>query len=142
MTVSLAKTEHHWGEPMEYDPYEHAEQLGLTVLHRPIREANGLWIPDYGTIVLRTGMGRILERCTLAHEIGHFAHGHRDETRMHQSQKHEIQADKFAANHLIDHARLLEHGRWMTEPNLALELGVTIRILRMYLNTSGLLRSA
>lgn len=123
---------------MHYDPYLHAESLGIDVIERPIRSANGLWIPDHNLIVLKSGMRAVYKRTTLAHEIGHAVLGHRDDR-----PKHEVLADRFAAERLIDRNNLLELGQWVDQPaRLAAELGVTTRILRVYLNMSGLARSA
>jgi Zn-dependent peptidase ImmA (M78 family) len=114
-----------------YDPFEHADALGIKVLHRPIRTANGLWLPDHNTIVIKTGLRRILERSTLAHEIGHAELGHVDDCR-----KHERQADRYAAAHLIDENSFAggsagyEAGIPLTA--VALQLGVTVRILCAY----------
>lgn len=123
---------------MQYDPYLHAESLGIDVIERPIRTANGLWIPDHNLIVLKSGMRAIHKRTTLTHELGHACLGHRDDR-----PKHEVLADRFAAARLIDHDHLLELGGWIEHPaRLAEELGVTNRILRVYLNMSGLARTA
>lgn len=123
---------------MLYDPYLHAENLGIEVIERPIRTANGLWIPDHNVIVLKSGMRAIHKRTTLAHELGHACLGHRDDR-----PKHEVLADRFAAERLIDHEHLLELGRWAECPaQVAAELGVTHRILRVYLNMTGLARTA
>lgn len=83
--------------PTSRDPYEHAQQLGLTVIHRPIKSATGLWIPEYDLIVIRSGMRRVHDRSTLAHEIAHAILGHED-----TNPKHEAQADRLAALNLID----------------------------------------
>lgn len=112
-----------------YDPYEHAEELGITVLHRKIRTANGLWLPDHNTIVIRSGMRVLHDRSTLAHEIAHAVLGHFD-----GRPKHEIQADRLASENLIDLDECREAMKTAPdEERLALELGVSTRLLRAYL---------
>lgn len=56
----------------------------------------GLWLPKFNTISLLTGMGEINTRCTLAHELGHWAKGHCG-----CGGKEELQADRWAASYLI-----------------------------------------
>ena len=112
-----------------YDPYQHAEQLGITVLHRAIKTANGLWIPEHRVIVIRAGIRAVHDRAALAHEIGHAVHGHQDDR-----PKHEGQADLYAARKLIDPLKLKEVRRWVPDlPSLADELDVTPRLLASYL---------
>jgi Zn-dependent peptidase ImmA (M78 family) len=113
-----------------YDPYAHAEQLGIEVVHASIRTANGLWIPDRNLIVLKRGMRAVHDRSTLAHEIAHCALGHRDDR-----PKHEVQADRYAASRLIDYDECLEVMKGMPDCHrLALELGVSTRLMRTFLN--------
>ncbi len=61
-----------------YDPYEHADALGLQVIFRTIRTANELWMPEYRTIVIKSGMRAVHQRNALAHGIGHADLGHED----------------------------------------------------------------
>ena len=119
---------------MRYDPYAHAERLGIEVIHRPIRTANGMWIPDHNVIVIRSGMKAAYDRSTLAHELGHSSYGHRDDR-----PKHEVQADRFASENLIDSAEIIELMKWVPDSaRLANELEVTTRLLRVYLNVHHL----
>jgi Zn-dependent peptidase ImmA (M78 family) len=112
-----------------YDPYEHADRLGIPVVHGRLRADNGMWIPEERVIVLRRGMRRLLERSVLAHEIGHAALGHRDDR-----PRHERQADIFAARHLIDPARLADVAADHPDPGYwCIELDVTPQILETYL---------
>ena len=113
----------------DYDPYEHAERLGIHVIYGRLRTANGLWLPDHRTIVLKPRMRALVERTVLAHEMGHVCLGHRDDR-----PKHEIQADRFAARHLICPHRLRDVAA--STPDLdqwALELQVTPHVLQTYL---------
>lgn len=117
-----------------YDPWEHAERLGIQVIHRKLRTANGLWIPDARTILIHPGLRRIHERSVLTHEIGHADLGHRDDR-----PKHELQADRFAARRLIRPDELRDVAAASPDPNVwCHELGVTARILRRHLDDQRL----
>jgi hypothetical protein len=114
-----------------YDPFEHADALGLTIVYGRLRTGNGLWIPDHRTIILQPRMRVIHERSILAHEIGHADLGHRD-----GRPKHEVLADRYAADHLIDLQRYRELVAWMPDVAcLSLELGVTTKLMQVYANT-------
>jgi Zn-dependent peptidase ImmA (M78 family) len=113
-----------------YDPYEHAAQLGIEVIHRPIRTANGFWYPDHKLIVIRKGMRAVHDRAALAHELGHAVLGHVDDR-----PKHETQADRYAAEHLIDEERAWELCRWTQDSaRIATELGVSGKMWRVWWN--------
>ena len=113
-----------------YDPHEHAEQLGIDVVYDRLRTAHGLWVPDFNTIILQPRMRAIQERSVLAHEIAHASLGHRD-----ARPKHEVVADRFAAENLIDAERFDELVTWAPDAaRLSLELGVTTKLMRVYLN--------
>jgi Zn-dependent peptidase ImmA (M78 family) len=113
---------------LQFDPYDFADALGINVIHRAIRSAHGLWIPEHNTIVIRSGLRLIHDRVALTHELGHAINGHETD-----DPKKELQADIFAAKKLINPERLqrLEHYR-DDAAALALELGVTQRILRVF----------
>lgn len=111
-----------------YDPWEHAERLGLEVVVRRLRTANGRWFPDYNTIVVSDRLRARDQRIVLAHEIGHGVLLHTEE-----SPKHEKQADQFAARHLICPDELADLYEWCPdERRIAAELGVTTTIFRAY----------
>lgn len=117
-----------------YDPYEHAEQLGLTVVHAPIRTAHELWLPERNTIVVRSGLRRVHDRSALAHGIAHALLGHED-----ARPKHEVQADRVAASNLIDLDECREVMKWAPDcARLARELDVSTRLARVFLNVHGL----
>jgi Zn-dependent peptidase ImmA (M78 family) len=123
------ETEHGSGRK-HYDPYTHAEGLGLEVIHRPILKANGYWIPDHSLIVIRSGMEEVWDRSTLAHEVAHAELQHRDD-RPH----HEMMADLHAAENMIDQSKFEVASKWLADTaQLADELGVTGRLLRAYLD--------
>ncbi len=111
-----------------YDPYEHADRLGLNVVTGRVRSANGLWVPQERTIILRRGMRRLLERSVLAHEIGHAVLGHADDR-----PRYEWQADVFAARRLIHPERLAEVARITPDQGQwCVELDVTPHLLTTY----------
>jgi Zn-dependent peptidase ImmA (M78 family) len=113
-----------------YDPFEHAEALGIEVVYGRLRTGNGLWIPDIRTIFLQTRMRAIQERSILAHEVAHADLGHRDDR-----PKHEVLANRYAAEHLIDAGRFAELVEWTPDAaRLSLELGVTTKLMQVYLN--------
>lgn len=112
----------------KYDPWEHADHLGIEVVTRPLRTAHGLWLPDHSTILVHSKLRPAHQRNVLAHEVGHAAHAHRDDR-----PKHEKQADKFAAYHLIDPDELADLYSWCPdEQRIVTELGVTTRLFRAF----------
>lgn len=117
-----------------YDPYAHADELGIEVIHRKIRTANGFWYPDHRTIVLREGMRAVYDRSTLAHELAHAVLGHES-----SSNRNEVQADRLAAASLIDLEHCMETMKWAPDAHhLAAELRVTTRLVRVFLNVHRL----
>ena len=119
---------------MKYNPYRHADDLGIEVIHRPIRTANGFWYPDHNLIVIRSGLKARYDKSALAHELAHAELAHRDDR-----PKHETQADRFAADNLIDLQECLDTMRWAPDCHqLAFELDVSTRLMRMFLNVHGL----
>ncbi|WP_030149553.1 ImmA/IrrE family metallo-endopeptidase [Mycetocola saprophilus] len=112
-----------------YDPHTHAYRLGVRVHHREIGSPTGLWVPRLQTIFLRPGMTARHERSVLAHEVAHVVLGHSDTSR-----KQELAADAMAARNLVDPRALSELTKWTHEiPELAIELGVTEKVIRTYL---------
>lgn len=110
------------------DPYEHAAALGLTVIHRPIRTSTGMWIPEEDLIVIRSGMRRVHDRSTLAHEIAHAVLGHQWST-----PKHERQADTLAAQHLIEPERFWAAAEWCDSiEQVAVECDVSTKLARAF----------
>lgn len=112
----------------DYDPWEHAEQLGIDVAVRRVRTAHGRWFPEHNTIILSNRLRVSQQRLVLAHEIGHYAYNHPDDR-----PKHEKQADQFAAQNLICPDELADLYKWVPdEGRLIQELGVTTRLFRAY----------
>ncbi len=112
----------------DYDPFEHAERLGVEVVYGRIRSTNALWVPERRTIIMKRGLRRLVERSALAHELGHVCLGHRDDR-----PRHEILADRWAAQHLITPKRLAEVMAETEDPGTwCVELDVTPHMLETY----------
>ena len=112
----------------DYDPWEHAEQIGVEVVVRRLRTAHGRWFPEYNQILISDRLRVRDQRLILAHELGHHAYLHPDDR-----PKHEKQADQFAARNLIDPDELADLYKWCPdEGQLIQELGVTTRLFRAY----------
>lgn len=117
----------------DYDPYEHARQVGATVIWAdPGAGRLGLTI---GTlIVLRPGRPSREERCTLAHEIVHVEHEDWPVQDHAWHARREARCDRIAAARLIDPVRFQEVTTWTDDPGAwAVELRVTRRILEAYI---------
>ena len=111
-----------------YDPWAHADALGVEVVVRRLRTANARWFPDYNQILVSDRLRSVHQRSVLAHELGHAFYHHPDDR-----PKHEKQADKFAAQNLICPDELADLYKWCPdEPRLIQELGVTVRLFRAY----------
>lgn len=117
-----------------YDPFEHADSLYIEVIFRPLRSGNEMWLPEHHTLVIKEGMRSVHQRTAAAHGIAHAVYGHSDDR-----PKHEFQADRLAANNLIDLAECRELIRWTPDCyRLAAELGVTTRLMRTFLDAHRL----
>jgi len=111
-----------------YDPWQHADDLGVEVVVRRLRTAHGRWFPEYNQILISDRLRVGTQRIILAHELGHHAYCHPDDR-----PKHERQADQFAAQNLICPDELADLYKWCPdEERLVQELGVTTRIFRAY----------
>jgi Zn-dependent peptidase ImmA (M78 family) len=122
--------------PTKYDPYDHADRLGLRVIHHEIAPGeNGRWYQHSRLVVLRPGMPASFERCVLAHEIGHAHYDHTSSTR-----QTEVAADLFAARRLMPRPRaLFALADAYGEDSLCRAFGVTPRIFRTRMLALGLL---
>lgn len=78
-----------------WSPYEHAEQHGIRVAYQQQADA-GRWYPAARLVTLQFGLTPLLERCVLAHELGHAHHGHTSST-----PDRERAANRWAANMLL-----------------------------------------
>ncbi|WP_420111643.1 ImmA/IrrE family metallo-endopeptidase [Pseudactinotalea sp.] len=111
-----------------YDPWEHADQLGIPVFVRRLRTANGLYFREYGEIIISDRLRVRDQRLALAHELGHAVLLHPDDR-----PKYEVQADRFAARNLIDPEELADLYRWCEdERRIVTELDVTTTLFRAY----------
>lgn len=111
-----------------YDPWEHADALGIPVFVRRLRTANGRWFPEYGEIIISDRLRARDQRLVLAHELGHGVLQHPDDR-----PKHEKQADQFAARNLICPEELADLYEWCPdERQIIAELGVTTNLFRAY----------
>ncbi|OOB91220.1 hypothetical protein [Rathayibacter sp. VKM Ac-2630] len=116
-----------------YDPEEHLFRLGVPVLSYPLRSANGLYVDDIRTVLVRPRLKKIHLRCVLAHEAAHAEARHRDVGLL--LPRLELYADRTAARRLIDPDRLDDLRRWRNDPGeWCIELGVTPHLLSVYLD--------
>lgn len=121
----------------EYDPFDHAHRLGLTIEHQQLRTGYGLYIPQSSLILLRPKMKVATERSVLAHEIQHHLQAHRKVTGV-WSIRQERSADLGAARELIREDRLRELQAWSQDPReWAIELNVTGDLLLAYLRAAA-----
>lgn len=129
MMLSTIKTSQSSPRGRAYDPWEHADALGLDVYVRPLRTAHGLWIPERRAILIHSRLRAGAQRNVLAHEIGHADLAHPDDR-----PKFERQADVYAARNLICPDELSDLYKWCPdEQRIVTELGVTTRLFRAYL---------
>lgn len=111
-----------------YDPWEHADRLGIEVVVRRLRTAHGRWFPEYNQILISDRLRGNDQRLVLSHEVGHAALFHIDDR-----PKFELQADRFAARNLIDPDELAGLYEWCPdERRIVSELGVTTRLFRAF----------
>lgn len=116
---------------MDYDPWVHAEDLGVPVIYRsrlPRPEMVACYSRRHSAIFALPNLHHATERCGVAHEIVHHENEDVGTTR-----SQEDRADRVAARRLIRPSRL-EQMRHETEDLgvMALELGVTERLMRIY----------
>lgn len=121
-----------------YDPYAHAEQLGI-----PVRPAvlpyglGGLWLPEHRTIYLSHDLHPIRARCTCGHEVQHVIRGvkhARGSRELHRVI--EAQCDRDAAALLISVEDLADQVASSTDPGeWAANLRVTGRMIRARLRS-------
>jgi Zn-dependent peptidase ImmA (M78 family) len=122
---SLTSLEHGRG----YDPFLHAELLGIQVIEDRLTRGHEIWMPEFHTIVLEKSLRAVHKRNALAHGLGHAVLGHVDDR-----PKHEHQADRFAAANLIDPVEFNAVIAWAPDlDRLVSELGVTRRLVLAYL---------
>lgn len=119
------------------DPWALADTMGATIGTHEGGPAGLYW--GHGHITLRAGLGPLAARCTLAHELGHMAHGDHPHATGHTHRVQERRAWQFAANLLIAPAAYADaetlHG---PHPGaIAAELGVTLWTLAVWRDMHG-----
>jgi len=109
-----------------------ASSLGLRVAYRNLGRRNGE-LTRGGLIVVNYSKPVVVQRCTIAHEMGHWHYGH-DWTRDHDRARDERQADLYAAKLLISPLEyaLAEQVVGPHPTPLARELGVTPQLVRVW----------
>lgn len=133
MTKSLTRMSRGTPRGRAYDPWEHADSLGIEIVVRPIRTGHELWLPEYNTLIVNSRIRSVHQRSALAHGVAHAVLGHEDDR-----PKHENQADRLAAQNLICPDELADLYRWCPdEGRLVGELGVTRRLFRAYVTSQA-----
>jgi len=113
----------------DYDPFQHAEELGLQVEYQTLRTAFGFYVPGRDLILLRPRMKAATERSVLSHEIEHYLQQDRRVSGVY-SLRQERRANEGAALRLIPNDRWNDVRSWSSDPReWAIELGVTAEIL-------------
>lgn len=118
---------------MLIDPYQEAERMGITIAHVPL-SGNILGVWTGRQILITPSLKEREERCVLAHELIHAKY---DLPFIHKwlSPKAEARADRLAAEMLIDPMLYTHYCKYLDLGELAIELGVTGKILTAYIKT-------
>lgn len=120
----------------DYDPWLHAEALNLPVIVNdtmPTSRMIACYSAKRNAIFVRPNLHGAVERCAVAHEIVHFEYRDVGTTR-----SQEDRADRISAQRLIRPLRLQEISEETSDwGRMALELGVTERIMQVYLRHHG-----
>lgn len=122
---------------LTYDPWAHAQNLGLTIIEAPLEGTmRGVYWHDQRLITLRPGLTRRAARSTLTHEIAHAIAGDRPTPFGPIHRKAEIIANRRTATLLIDAheyaaAEELHNGHL---PAIAHELNVTPKVLHDWID--------
>lgn len=114
----------------DYDPWRHAEMLGIDIVHRDLPDPRmvAAYSEAHGAIFLRTTLHSISERCGLAHEIVHAEHAD-----VGYNEAQEERADRIAARRLIRPWRISHlYSNSESPGDIALELGVTDHIMETW----------
>lgn len=115
------------------DLLELADAMGLRVLRRDLGRRNGE-VHSSGLIIINPHRNYGAQRETLAHEIGHAAHGHDWTADRHDRAVDERAADTYAARLLISPAEyaLAERICGPHDRALARELNVSVRLVELW----------
>ncbi|QIK83022.1 ImmA/IrrE family metallo-endopeptidase [Sanguibacter sp. HDW7] len=128
--ITTAPTGKRGSGPLD-DLLDHARHLGVNVASRPLGRRRGEYRHAHRLIVLNSRMSTVLQRSTLAHELGHahYADVAVDDPRTHDMQ--ERRANRYAARLLITpHAYSAAEALVGPHPGaLARELGVARYII-------------
>lgn len=127
------------------DVIAHAMSLGLTVKFRDLGRRSGE-LTSSGLILVNQNRPAKMQRTAIAHECGHWVHGH-DWTRDHDRPRDERQADLYAARLLITPTAYREAEQLVGTHvgALARELNVTVLLVELwrdaYLRQVGVVRA-
>lgn len=118
---------------MSYNPWDHAETLGVSVGWHPLKHSNGIWLPSHNRIILNNHLPQWAINAVLAHEVVHAEHHDPPG----EVAKHERRANRIAAHRLIDPERLRELAATTSDyDRLCFELGVTRPMLVEYVHAN------
>lgn len=118
----------------EYDPEQHAHQLGIQIIETDKISEWGWYIHSQQSILIRSGMGPIHRRSVLAHELVHAECGHAYLGPL--TPKIETWTDLQAAKRLIDPHRLTQALAWTRHPvELSHELQTHPKLIQIYLRS-------
>lgn len=117
---------------IHYDPWAHAQDLGLTVIEKRLDGTRrGEYWHDQQLVILRKGMSQRAARSTLAHEVAHAVAGDRPTVFGPMHRRAEIRASRTAATWLVnaDEYAVAEQLHAGHLPAIAYELNVTTKVL-------------
>lgn len=121
----------------DYDPFQHAEELGLQVEYQSLRTAFGFYVPGRDLILLRPRMKVATERSVLSHEIEHHLQQDCRASGVY-SIRQERRANEGASLRLIPIERWNDVRSWSSDPQeWAIELRVTAEILLARMRVSA-----
>ncbi|QJU54384.1 ImmA/IrrE family metallo-endopeptidase [Herbiconiux sp. KACC 21604] len=114
-----------------YDPYVHAEDLGLPIIYRelPRDDIDACYSEEHHAIFVRPNLHGIVERCAIAHEIVHFEHGDVGDDR-----KQEDRADRISARRLVRPRDVYDSLEFTNDmERVALEIEVTEKVMAIFI---------
>lgn len=115
-----------------------AERYGIRVLYGSLDGRNGVYYDDLKLIIVEQSLPPAMEKFTLAHELGHAHHGHREST-----PSNEIKADEFAARLLINDDDYMNAETVCEDPRyIAQELNLPLRAVEAYWRLKSMLPMA
>ncbi|APM40519.1 ImmA/IrrE family metallo-endopeptidase [Clostridium kluyveri] len=96
------------------DPEKLARELKITIIKRPFKKTMGFFKKDLGKkfVIVNSNLDEFIQRLVLAHELGHaLLHSSNQTSYIHEYTlfprgRVEIEANKFAAELLIDEAEI------------------------------------